>query len=78
MSYNKSLENRSKIGVAISTSFGCSIEGEVSNQKVLHLVEKIIEIGVDEITIADTVGYANPKQVKILFNSLNSRTLVTI
>ncbi len=70
VSYNKSLENRSKIGVAISTSFGCSIEGEVSNQKVLHLVEKIIEIGVDEITIADTVGYANPKQVKMLFNSL--------
>ena len=37
---------------------------------MLHLVEKIIEIGVDEITIADTVGYANPKQVKMLFNSL--------
>ena len=37
---------------------------------MLHLVEKIIEIGVDEITIADTVGYANPKQVKMLLNSL--------
>ena len=70
VSLNNSLEKSSKIGVAISTSFGCSIEGEISNQKVLNIVEKILEIGIDEITIADTVGYANPKQVKILFQSL--------
>ena len=70
VSLNNSLEESSKIGVAISTSFGCSIEGEISNQKVLSIVEKILEIGIDEITIADTVGYANPKQVKILFQSL--------
>ena len=70
VSLNNSLEKSSKIGVAISTSFGCSIEGEISNQKVLSIVEKILEIGIDEITIADTVGYANPKQVKILFQSL--------
>ncbi len=74
VSYNKSLEKSCKIGVAISTSFGCSIEGEISNQKVLNLVEKILEIGVDEITIADTVGYANPKQVKMLFKKLLSLT----
>ena len=70
VSLNNSLEKSSKIGVAISTSFGCSIEGEISNQKVLSIVEKILEIGIDEITIADTVGYANPKEVKILFQSL--------
>ena len=70
MNYNRNLEKNSKIGVAISTAFGCSIEGEISNIKVLNLVEKILKIGVDEITIADTVGYANPKQVRMLFKRL--------
>ena len=70
VNYNRNLEKNSKIGVAISTAFGCSIEGEISNLKVLNLVEKILKIGVDEITIADTVGYANPKQVRMLFKRL--------
>ena len=70
VNYNRNLEKNSKIGVAISTAFGCSIEGEISNLKVLNLVEKILKIGVDEITIADTVGYANPKQVRMLFKKL--------
>ena len=74
MNYNKNLEKNSKIGVAISTAFGCSIEGEISNLKVLNLVEKILKIGVDEITIADTVGYANPKQVRMLFKKLINLT----
>ena len=74
VNYNKNLEKNSKIGVAISTAFGCSIEGEISNLKVLNLVEKILKIGVDEITIADTVGYANPKQVRMLFKKLINLT----
>ena len=74
VNYNRNLENNSKIGVAISTAFGCSIEGEISNLKVLNLVEKILKIGVDEITIADTVGYANPKQVRMLFKRLINLT----
>ena len=74
VNYNRNLEKNSKIGVAISTAFGCSIEGEISNLKVLNLVEKILKIGVDEITIADTVGYANPKQVRMLFKRLINLT----
>ena len=74
VNYNRNLEKNSKIGVAISTAFGCSIEGEISNLKVLNLVEKILKIGVDEITIADTVGYANPKQVRMLFKKLINLT----
>ena len=74
VNYNRNLEKNSKIGVAISTAFGCSIEGEISNLKVLNLVEKILKIGVDEITIADTVGYANPNEVRMLFKKLINLT----
>ena len=67
INYNNNLEKKSSICVAISTSFGCSIEGKVSPNKVLNIVEKVTHLGVDEINIADTVGYGNPYNVKYLF-----------
>lgn len=51
---------------ALSTAFGCSIEGKISQDKVLSLAERLIEAGVDELGLSDTVGYAQPKQVKTL------------
>jgi hydroxymethylglutaryl-CoA lyase len=51
---------------ALSTSFGCSIEGVISEETVLRLAERLIEAGVDELGLSDTVGYANPVQVKRL------------
>lgn len=51
---------------ALSTAFGCSIEGEIPESKVLHLAESLIAAGVDELGLSDTVGYANPLQVKRL------------
>jgi hydroxymethylglutaryl-CoA lyase len=44
-------------------ALGCSITGAVDPNEVLRLVEKCLEAGVDAIGIADTVGYAGPKQV---------------
>ena len=38
--------------------------------KVLRIVEKMLEIGVDEISIADTVGYANPRDVSSLIKKV--------
>lgn len=51
---------------ALSTAFGCSIEGVVSEETVLRLAERLVEAGVDELGLSDTVGYANPVQVKRL------------
>lgn len=51
------------VNVAISMALGCSITGPVDPKEVLKLVEKCIEAGVDFVAIADTVGYAGPKQV---------------
>ncbi len=59
-----------KIIGSISTSFGCSISGTVSENKVLRIAENMLEIGVDEISIADTVGYANPRNVSALFKKV--------
>ena len=51
------------VHAAISMALGCSITGPVDPNEVLRLVEKCFEAGVDAVGIADTVGYAGPKQV---------------
>ncbi len=51
------------VNAAISMALGCSIVGAVDPKEVLRLTEKLYEAGVDMVAIADTVGYAGPKQV---------------
>ena len=58
------------IATALATSFGCSIEGAVSEARVNEIVEQVVEAGVDEINLADTVGYGDPEQVKRIFTDV--------
>jgi hydroxymethylglutaryl-CoA lyase len=51
------------VNAAISMALGCSITGRVEPREVMKLAEKCLEAGVDFIAVADTVGYAGPKQV---------------
>ena len=51
------------VNAAISMALGCSIVGPVDPNEVLRLTWKLYEAGVDMVAIADTVGYAGPKQV---------------
>lgn len=55
---------------AISTAFGCSIEGRISQDAVRKLATQMAEAGSEEICIADTVGYGNPKQVRELCTAI--------
>ncbi|MGJ8563013.1 MAG: hydroxymethylglutaryl-CoA lyase [Alphaproteobacteria bacterium] len=57
---------------ALSTAFGCSIVGEVPESKVVELAERLIDAGVDELGLSDTVGYANPKTVKSLIRKVRA------
>jgi len=50
----------------LSTAFGCTLEGDVPEAKVLHLAEQLMAAGCDEVGLSDTTGYANPAQVKRL------------
>ena len=57
---------------ALSTAFGCSIEGNIPEAKVMKLAERLVGAGVDELGLSDTVGYANPKAVKSLIRKVRS------
>lgn len=55
---------------SLSTAFGCTLEGEVPEAKVVKLGERLMALGCDEVGLADTTGYANPAQVKSMIKAL--------
>ena len=57
---------RVPITVTVSVAFGCPFEGVVPAQRVLRIVEHLMEIPPDEICLADTIGVGVPSQVKEL------------
>lgn len=61
-----------KIEAGISTAFGCTIQGTVSDDDVIWLAEAAIEAGADESGLSDTTGMANPAQVQRLFRRLRA------
>jgi hydroxymethylglutaryl-CoA lyase len=60
------------LNVSIATTFGCPFEGEVPVERIQTLVRRLVELKIDTITLADTTGMANPKQVYDLLSLLRS------
>ncbi len=56
----------------ISTAFGCTLQGEVPHDEVVRLVQCLLDAGVDRISLADTVGYADPLAVQRLFTKVRA------
>lgn len=47
----------------VATAFGCPFEGPIDEERVLHIVDSYLEMGMQGVTLADTTGMANPRQV---------------
>ncbi len=56
-----------KVEVGLSTAFGCTLQGRVEPAEVLRLLRAVLDAGVDQVGLADTVGYADPLAVTTLF-----------
>jgi hydroxymethylglutaryl-CoA lyase len=61
-----------EIEAACSTAFGCSIDGVVPEERVVRVASALAAAGADTVTLADTVGYANPAQVKSLIRAVRA------
>jgi hydroxymethylglutaryl-CoA lyase len=61
-----------KLEAGISTAFGCTLQGLVPEDDVIRLAAQCIEAGANESGLSDTVGYANPAQVRRLFKRLRA------
>lgn len=59
----------------IGATFGCPYEGEVPVERVLSLAERMAEMGVREIMLADTTGLATPRQVAEVLQQVRGRLM---
>lgn len=51
------------VRVSVSTVFGCPFDGIPTIGRVLWLIDRLVAAGCDEVTLCDTIGVANPRQV---------------
>jgi hydroxymethylglutaryl-CoA lyase len=50
----------------VGTAWGCTLQGDVAASEVLRLMQALLDAGADRVSLADTVGYANPYAVSKL------------
>jgi hydroxymethylglutaryl-CoA lyase len=52
------------VDVGMATVFGCPFEGKISPRVVLQFVRRFYELGIRGMSVADTVGFGNPKEIR--------------
>jgi len=57
----------------VSTVFGCPYEGRVEVDQVIRIADAFFEMGISEISLGDTIGIANPRQVQEILETLLKR-----
>lgn len=61
-----------QIEAALSTAFGCSIDGVVSERRVVEVAVALLDAGADCVALADTVGYAHPAQIRSVVRAVRA------
>jgi hydroxymethylglutaryl-CoA lyase len=59
-----------KVNCGLATAFGCTIEGDVDEDRVRRIANEIAEAGADGIILADTVGYGQPAAIERVFRKV--------
>jgi hydroxymethylglutaryl-CoA lyase len=63
-------EKRPRINCGLATAFGCTIEGDVDEDRVRRIAGEVAEAGADGILLADTVGYGQPGAIGRVFRKV--------
>jgi hydroxymethylglutaryl-CoA lyase len=66
-------EARVPIKGGLATSFGCPYEGDVPAASVHDVIQQFVDLGADEVGLADTTGMANPVQVSAMVPLIRDR-----
>jgi hydroxymethylglutaryl-CoA lyase len=70
---HRARQEKKRVRGYVSTVFGCPYDGEISIDNVIRVTEQLLEMGVYEISLGDTIGVANPKQVTEVLEKLFAR-----
>lgn len=68
---DKANEHNMTVSGSISVAFGCPYEGEVPIERLLFIAGQYSELGINNVSLADTTGMANPKKIKNVVQALN-------
>ena len=63
-------ENQLRVRAYISTCWICPYEGNVDAKSVVKVIQELLDLGVHEISLGDTIGKANPVDVEYLLDNL--------
>ncbi|MBN8208084.1 hydroxymethylglutaryl-CoA lyase [Bacillus sp. NTK071] len=66
------------IRACISTAFYCPYEGKMQIEETVEVCKKFVEAGVDELSVADTIGMATPEEANFLFSRLRDEFKSTL
>jgi hydroxymethylglutaryl-CoA lyase len=69
--------SRASLNATVATAFGCPFEGRIDEDRVVAIVDAYREMGIEGITLADTTGMANPRQVARLVQRVLGRIPVS-
>ncbi len=70
---NRALTLGMRVRGYLSTAFGCPYEGDVPAARVAELSARLLEMGVYEVAISDTIGVAHPGQVDRVLHTVGER-----
>ncbi len=59
-----------EVCIDLATTFGCPFEGKKSPEEVVAFMEPYVDLGVKEFNLCDTIGVANPKQVREVIHAI--------
>lgn len=62
-----------KVTGYVSTVFECPFEGKVNQEAVIRVVDRLFELGVDDVSLGDTIGTAVPSEVETLLQAVVQR-----
>jgi len=67
-----------RVTLTVGAAFGCPFEGEVRPERVTGIVRRCVSAGVSEVALADTIGVAVPRDVRVLAGEVRSATDVPL
>ncbi|WP_462420591.1 hydroxymethylglutaryl-CoA lyase [Salinicoccus sp. Marseille-QA3877] len=57
-----------EVTLDLSTTFGCPFEGKKNTDKIVDFIQPYVELGVKDLNLCDTIGVANPKEIRNIIN----------
>lgn len=66
-----------KVRGYISCALGCPYEGNIQPSQVIQVVDQLMMLGIDELSLGDTIGVGTPKQTRELITSIQSNHALT-